>query len=136
MIKKPFHSLGAGFWGSALPIENNSALVADSSGQIGTLFCHSSSNVSNAGRWFSPDGSEITNNFADSFGIQFFSGDGYPSYSTIEVLGGHQFTASDQGAYSCTAPDNNGVDHTVVIWIYPNGYQGKSAIKVGFLLCR
>ena len=126
MAKLPFFILllGVGFWGSAVPIENNSALVADSFGQIRTVYCHSSSNVDNAGRWFSPDGSDITTNFADSFAIEFFSGDGYPSYSTIKVIGGHQFTASDQGAYSCTAPDNNGVDQTAVIWIYPNGYQG------------
>ena len=116
--------IGIGFWGAAGPIENNSALVADSSGQIGTLFCHSSSNVSNAGRWFSQDGSDITQNHFDSFEIEFFNGNGYSSYSTIEVLGGHQFTTSDQGAYSCTALDNNGVNQTAVIWIYPNGFQG------------
>ena len=98
--------------------------MADSLGQIGTLYCHSTSNVVNAGRWFSPDGSDITTNFIDSFAIEFFSGDGYFSYSTIEVIGGNQFTTSDQGAYSCTAPDNNGVDQTAVIWIYPNNYQG------------
>ena len=121
---KADNSLGVGFWGSALPIENNSALVADTSGQIRTLYCHSSSNVSNVGQWFSPDESEITENHLDSFEIEFFSGDGYPSYSTIEVLGGHQFTTTDQGAYSCTAPDNNEVDQTAVIWIYPNGFQG------------
>ena len=98
--------------------------MADSLGQIGTLYCHSTSNVVNAGRWFSPDGSDITTNFIDSFAIEFFSGDGYFSYSTIEVIGGNQFTTSDQGAYSCTAPDNNVVDQTAVIWIYPNNYQG------------
>ena len=98
--------------------------MADSSGQIGTLYCHSSSNDNNVGQWFSPDGSDITNIYLDAFGIEFINGDGYPSYSTIEVLGGHQFTTSDQGAYSCTAPDNNGIDQTAVIWIYPNGFLG------------
>ena len=108
--------------------------MADSSGQIGTLYCHSSSNANNAGQWFSPDGFDITYNSADSFEIEFFNADGYPSFSTIDVLGGHQFTTSDQGAYSCTAPDNNGMNQTAVIWIYPNDFQGIYYIQSILLL--
>ena len=34
-------------------------------------------------------------------------------------------SSSDQGVYSCTIPDNNGVMITINVGLYPNGYQGE-----------
>ena len=110
---------GIGLWAGSEPIETQTAFEADDLGQIGTVYCHSSSNGTNVGHWFAPDGRDITYNFLDIFSIQFFSGEGHYSYSSFKVTNNERFTASEQGAYTCQAPDNNGILQETTLWIFP-----------------
>ena len=110
---------GIGLW-ETQPMESHTAFEADSLGQIGLVYCHSSSNKTNVGYWFAPNGQDITNNILDIFSVQFYSGEGHYSYSTLDVLANHQLTSSDHGAYTCQAPDNNGNLQETTLWIFQN----------------
>ena len=117
---------GAGLWGRFEPLFNNSALVADSGGQIDIINCHSSSFSRDVGQWISPAGRDITENHEDKFFIVFNNGPYYPSYNTFQLQDPQTtpFSPADQGVYSCIVPDNNGVMQVLHIGIYPSGYQG------------
>ena len=119
---------GAGFWGTSNILRNMSALQADATGDIGTIYCHSSSSDSNVGRWISPQGVDITNNFLDPFSIQFRSGSDILSYNTFQLLDSTQqpFTSAYDGVYSCVVPDDQGIMQTLHIGIYSNQYSGIS----------
>ena len=112
------------WWVNLTPIHNVSALRASESGDIGTIYCHSSTNDSNVGRWISPQGQDITRNFTDPFSIQFNNGPGYPSFSTLQLHNPllQPFTSTYEGIYSCVVPDDQGVMQTLHIGIYSNQY--------------
>ena len=114
---------GAGLWGTSQPISNNSALIADSAGQIGTIYCHSASQQPHIGRWISPAGSDITFASRDAFDIGLHSGLLY-SYTTLALSNGFSLLSVNQGVYSCQIPDENGIQNTLHIGIYPHGYAG------------
>ena len=115
---------GAGLWGTSQPISNNSALIADSAGQIGTIYCHSASKQSRIGRWISPAGSDITFTSTDAFDIGLHSGSFIYSYTTLALSNGFSLSGADQGVYSCLIPDENGIQNTLHIGIYHHGYAG------------
>ena len=107
------------------PISNNTAFFADSAGQIGTIFCHSTSQQPNIGRWISQAGNDITFTSSDAFRVDFQSG-GVRSYTTLQLHQGSALTESaDQGIYSCLIPDENGTEQTLHIGLYPYNYSGK-----------
>ena len=116
-------SAGAGLWGTSQPISNNSALIADSAGQIGTIYCHSASEQPHIGRWISPAGNDITFTSTDAFNIGLHSGS-FHSYTTLELSNGFSLLGANQGVYSCQIPDENGTQNTLHIGIYPHGYAG------------
>ena len=116
-------STGTGLWGSSQPISNNSAVIADSAGQIGTIYCHSASQQPHIGRWISQAGNDITFTSTDAFDIGLHSGD-FPSYTPLTLSTGFVLMAADQGVYSCQIPDENGTQSTLHIGIYSNGYGG------------
>ena len=126
--KKFTDFVGAGLWGSTNFIHNTSAFRANANGNIGSIYCHSTSNSSNVGEWISPDGLDITNNFTDPFNIQFNNGPGYPSYNTFQLQSpsSQPFTSAYEGVYSCIVPDDLGVLQTLHIGIYTHAYSGKS----------
>ena len=126
---------GVGLWGQSRltsqtqpisePVSNNTALFADSAGQIGTIFCHSASQQPNIGRWISQAGNDITFTSLDAFQVDFQSGS-FPSYTTLQLHQGSALTESaDQGVYSCLIPDENGTERTLHIGLYPSNYSGK-----------
>ena len=110
-------------WGASQPISNNSAFIADSAGQIGTIFCHSASQQPNIGRWVSQNGNDITFTSSDSFAIGLHSGV-FPSYTTFGLSNGFELLPADQGVYSCRIPDETGTQNTLHIGIYTSGYGG------------
>ena len=112
-------------WGTTQPISNNSALIADSAGQIGTIYCHSASEQSHIGRWISPAGNDITFTSTDAFDVGLHSGS-FHSYTTLALSNGFSLLGADQGVYSCQIPDQNGIQNTLHIGIYPHGYAGKT----------
>ena len=117
-----FHA-GVGLFGLSQPISDNSAILANSSGQIGILYCHSASRDGQIGRWISPSGDNITTD-SELFEVGFFSGN-FPSYTTLQLADGATLSAADQGVYSCVIPDENGVEQTLNIGIYPEDYSSK-----------
>ena len=121
------HIKGAGFWGTSNLLYNMSAFQASANGDIGTIYCHSSSNNLNVGQWISPEGVDITSNHLDPFSIQFRSGSGYHSYNTFQLLDrlAQPFTTSYDGVYSCIVPDDQGIMQTLHIGIYSNEYSSK-----------
>ncbi len=115
---------GVGLWGASDSIPNNAAFVADSSGQIDSISCHSAARGAPLGQWVGPSGTDITFDPTDSFAIERHTG-AFPSYSSFAVQGGESFAGDDQGVYSCVIEDENEVENTLNIGIYPNGYSGK-----------
>ena len=116
---------GSGLWGTSNILYNTSALQASTSGDIGTIYCHSSSNNSHVGQWISPQGLDITRNFLDPFSIQFNNGPNYTtSYTTFQLqdLSLQPFTSTYNGVYSCVVPDDQGNMQTLHIGIYSNQY--------------
>ena len=111
-------------WGTSQPISNNSALIADSAGQIGTIYCHSASKQPHIGRWISPAGNDITFTSEDVFDVGLQSGS-FHSYTTL-TTNGFSLSVADQGVYSCQIPDENGIQNTLHIGIYPHGYASKT----------
>ena len=101
-------------WGASQPISNNSALIADSAGQIGTIYCHSASEQPHIGRWTSPAGNDITFTSTDAFNIGLHSGS-FHSYTTLELSNGFSLSDTDQGVYSCQIPDENGIQNTFIL---------------------
>ena len=120
-----FMSAGAGLFGTTQPISNNSALIADSVGQIGTIYCHSASEQPHIGRWISPAGNDITFTSTDAFDVGLHSGS-FHSYTTLAISNGFSLSSADQGVYSCQIPDENGIQNTLYIGLYPYGYAGKT----------
>ena len=114
---------GAGLWGTTQPISNNSALIADSAGQIGTIYCHSASEQFHIGRWISPAGNDITFTSTDAFDVGLHSGS-FHSYTTLALSNGFSLSGADQGVYSCQIPDEKGIQNILHVGIYPHGYAG------------
>ena len=112
--------LGVGLWGSD-PLPNGSAFIANATGYIGIVYCHSASRQPLTAQWIGPSGSDITDISTDSFVITSHSGE-FPSYSQLQLGAGLSFTSAEQGIYSCLLPDENGVQRTVNVGIYPYGY--------------
>ena len=118
-------SAGAGLFGTTQPISNNSALIAASAGQIGTIYCHSASEQPHIGRWISSAGNDITFTSTDAFDVGLHSGS-FHSYTTLSLSNGFSLSSADQGVYSCQIPDENGIQNTLHIGLYPHGYAGKT----------
>ena len=115
---------GAGFWGTYNFLYNTSALQASSEGDIGTIYCHSSSSNTNVGHWISPQGIDITNNLLDPFAIRFYSGSDILSYNTFKLFdySMQPMTSEYDGLYSCIVPDDQGIMQTLHIGIYSYQY--------------
>ena len=116
--------LGVGFWGTNGPVRNNTALVADSSGSIGRIDCHTGSMDSSVGRWLSsPNGSYIMVTNDSIFSITFSQGPDISSYNRFQLQPSVSFSSNEQGVYSCIIADEAGVEQTLHIGIYPFGFQ-------------
>ena len=111
-------------WGTSQPISNNSALIADSAGQIGTIYCHSASERPHIGHWTSPAGNDITFNSTDAFDVGLQNGSFIYSYTTLAIKNGFSLSGANQGVYSCQIPDENRIQNTLHIGIYPHEYAG------------
>ena len=116
-------SAGTGLWGTTQPISNNSALIADSAGQIGAIYCDSASEQPHIGRWISSAGNDITFTSTDIFDVGLHSGS-FHSYTTLALSNGFSLSGADQGVYSCQIPDEKGIQNILHVGIYPHGYAG------------
>ena len=119
-------STGVGLFGDSEPLRNNSALMSLLIDQIGVIHCHTASRAALEGtaQWQSPSGTDITRDLTDDFQIQVFSGL-FPSFTSLELGFGLSLSVADQGVYSCTLPDENGVQQTLYIGLYREDYDSE-----------
>ena len=85
----------------------------------------SASEQPHIGRWISPAGNDITFTSTDAFDVGLHSGS-FHSYTTLSLSNGFSLSSADQGVYSCQIPDENGIQNTLHIGLYPHGYAGKT----------
>ena len=89
------------------------------------VWCQSAMDASGIGSWKLPDGSNVPNNFnggpvrmankPGQVGLLRSTGINYSPY---------------QGMYTCTIPDENEVNHTLVVWAAGNSvYDGNCEFK-------
>ena len=117
---------GVGLFGDSEPLQNNSALRADSIGQIGVIHCHTASReaLEASAQWHSSAGIDITRDLTDDYLIQHFSGL-FPSFTSLELQSGLSLSVANQGVYSCTLPDENGVEQILFVGLYREDYDSK-----------
>ena len=125
-----FFLAGVGLVGAFKPLPSNSAFFASAGGQLGRLTCHSANTMHSIGRWFDSNGQDISFNPGD---IQLFNVDyatrTLHSYTSLEVRSGHNFTADNEGIYSCVIPDEEGDSVTLNVGLYSNSYNSESIIS-------
>ena len=71
------------------------------------------------------DGSQLTDGASLSGGGTWSVTNPYSRPGVRRVWVNVGLSPGDQGVYSCTIPDNNGVLITINVGLYPNGYQGE-----------
>ena len=96
---------GAGLWGTTQPISYISALIVDSAGPIGTIYCHSASEQPHIGHWISSAGNGITFASTDAFDVGLQSGSFY-SYTNLVISNDFSLLGADQGVHACMTAKN------------------------------
>ena len=117
---------GVGIFANDNPAVNNSAVLADSSNQIGTIYCTSGSRDSTNGQWFAPDGTQISAGIASSLTV-VYGGGNFPGYIGLQLNSGSSLTASEEGVYTCIILDEDGIQQTLYVGIYRYGFSSKFA---------
>ena len=119
------YSTGVGLYSSVRGlVGNNSMLLANSQGNIGTLECISGSTTPYLGQWISPSGHDITGDTSDPFTVTL--GDqNNPGYMHISLVPGRTLSSDSQGVYTCISLDETGTEHQIHVGIYSNGFSSK-----------
>ncbi len=119
MLTHFIYLLGVGIYVSGIGrVANNSIIEADSNGRISQLLCLSGSNMSTVGDWVAPDGSNLDAVLNDPFDVTFggSSGPGELRITTPET--NPRLTASHEGVYTCSIPNEYGEQQNLYIGIY------------------
>ena len=108
------------------PIANNGLIVSDSDGL--KLYCVSNSSQSGVGTITTSNGDTLNIGYnEDLWRVQ--NPGNRPGFlrlqNRIPSGGPMLLTASDQGIYTCTVPDDDGNDIILNVGLYPNGFSGK-----------
>ena len=80
--------------------------------------------MARVGSWIAPSGDNITYSNIDPFDVTVGSTNN-PGYLSIQQASGHSLTVSFQGIYTCILPDENGVERSFLVGIYPNEFNSK-----------
>ena len=123
-MKPSFLHAGVGIFANDNPASNNSVLLADRNNQIGTIYCSSGSRRNNAGQWFAPNRVAVSTQSSSSLSVVHGGGGSFPAYIGLQLRAGRSLSASDEGVYTCTIPDENGIQKILHIGIYRYGYYG------------
>ena len=84
------------------------------------LWCQSTVNISDIGSWKLPNGSSAPNDL-DARPIHMANRPGQVGLLRPSGIGSSPY----QGMYTCTIPDENGVNQTLAVWAASNGvYDG------------
>ena len=113
-----------GIFANDNPVDNNTALLANDSGQIGTLYCTSGLRNSSIGLWYSPNGTAITPGGGGTFTSVY--GRGYfPSYAALQLRPGETLTRESEGVYTCVIPDEKAEEKVLHVGIYRSDFIGE-----------
>ena len=89
------------------------------------LWCQSALNVSGIGSWTFPNGSAVSDDL-NANPIHMADRPGQVGLLHSDSIA----NSSYQGMYTCTIPDENGVNQTLVVWIARNqAYNGNSEFR-------
>ena len=84
------------------------------------VWCQSAMNGSGIGSWKLPDGNAVSDDLTAT-PIHMANRPGQVGLLRSSGIGSFPY----QGMYTCTIPDENGVDQTLVVWAAGNGpYEG------------
>ena len=122
--------LGVGILANDNPVSNNSVLLADRNNQIGTIYCSSGSRGSNIGQWTAPNGEIVTQ--TESLLTVVRGGGNFPGYVGLQLRPNRTLSVYDEGIYTCTIPDENGDERTLLIGLYRYGYYGTIMMPFGY----
>ena len=93
------------------------------------LWCQSAMNVSGIGNWTLPDGNLVPNDLTAK-PVHMANSPGQVGLLRSEAIGKPPY----QGMYTCSIPDENGVNHTLVVWASGgpayNGAKGNREFKI------
>lgn len=104
------------------PAINNSVLLADRDGQTGTIYCSSGSRTNGIGQWSAPNGVVIAQNSGSLSVVR--GGGNFPAYVGLQLRVNQSLSQSDEGVYTCTIPDENGIQRTLHVGLYRYGFYG------------
>ena len=108
-------------------LQNNSITRASVTGSIMQLQCVSDSTSAGVGNWLAPNGEDITSKSDDPFMITL-GDETDPGYLAVDLTEGYSLTSTDEGVYTCTIPDADGIDNYLHIGIYRNGFSSKQEL--------
>ena len=106
-------------------LQNNSLILATSTGRFEQLQCVTGSTTPNVGSWIAPNGVDITLNNSDAFDI-IVGNASDPGYLSIQLFTGYSLSETDWGIYTCIIPDETGVLQYLYLGIYPQRFASKS----------
>ena len=105
-------------------LSNNTFVRVNSNGMLDELQCVSGSRRANVGQWIAPNGQDITYSNTDPFDIAVGGVDNPGSLAIRQAIG-QILTSAFQGVYTCVIPDESGVNRSIHVGIYSNGFSGK-----------
>ena len=106
------------------PVDNNGLIIASSYAPSLVFDCVLNSSQSGVGMITGRDGSRLNHLDPLSGGGKWSIINRYSRPGMLRVRAS-VLSSGDQGVYSCTIPDDNGVNTTINVGLYPNGYQGE-----------
>ena len=113
------------------PIANNGVIIAGSTSNDRIRFeCISNSSQTGVGRIAGLDGTTLSSN-SSGYLRAIVSPGNRPGFIRFRAI--NNFTAGDQGIYTCTIPDANGNDITINMGLYPNGFDGECILEYAYM---
>lgn len=116
--------VGVGLFANDNPAPNNSVLLADQNNQIQTIYCSSGSRRSGIGQWLAPNGAAIAQSGSSLSVVH--GGGNLPAYVGLQLRTNQSLSALDEGTYTCIIPDESGVQRTLRVGIYRNGFYSEA----------
>ena len=106
-------------------MQNNSLILATSTGRVEQVQCVSGSTTPNVGAWIAPNGMDITFKNDDVFDIVV--GDASdPGYLSVQLPNGVSLSETDWGVYTCIIPDEAENLQYLHLGIYPQDFTSKA----------
>ena len=118
-------AIGVGLYLTGVgPVQNNSIIRVNVTGQIGLLQCVSGSATANVGRWINPAREDITRR-TEGLLVVTVGGESDPGSTSIETRAGYSLSTGNEGVYVCSIPDQDGQQQLIHVGLYPNNFNSE-----------